>query len=121
MNVNALGRWIARIWGIGVFFLILAFVAGGREGMRPSANEAIALLLFPGGVLIGFAIAWWREGVGGLVSIACLALFYLWMFAYSGRFPTGPYFLVFAAPGFLHAFNALGQRLQKKLTAQPLL
>ena len=119
MTVNTIVRWIARILGIGVFLLVLAFTTGGRESMRPNLNEAIALLLFPGGVLIGFAIAWWKEGLGGLVSIVSLGLFYLWMFAYSSRFPGGPYFLLFAAPGFLHALNALSERIQKTITVQP--
>jgi hypothetical protein len=113
MRLNAVLRWTARVWGVATFLLILAFVVGGRESMRPTANEAVGLLLFPIGVVVGFGIAWWREGVGGLVTVGSLALFYLWMFARDGRRPTGPYFLLFSAPGFLHTANALLCRSQK--------
>src|SRR5947209_6704559 len=95
-------RWTARTWGILSFLLILAFFAGGAESMRPTFNEAVALLLFPVGVLVGFGIAWRWEAVGGLFSLTSLALFYLLLLAWSGRFPAGPYFLLFSAPGFLH-------------------
>lgn len=36
-----------------------------------------------------------------------LAAFYLWLFARDGRLVGGPYFLLFAAPGFLHIAVAL--------------
>jgi hypothetical protein len=107
MRLSAVLRWTARVWGIASFLFILAFVVGGAESMRPTAGEAFGLLLFPLGVVVGFAIAWWREGVGGLVSVGSLALFYLWMLGRDGRLPAGPYFLLLAAPGFLHTANAL--------------
>jgi hypothetical protein len=86
--------------------------------MRPTANEAVGLLLFPIGVVVGFGIAWWREGVGGLVTVGSLALFYLWMLGRDGRLPAGPYFLLFAAPGFLHTANALLCRSRKTGTKE---
>jgi hypothetical protein len=39
--------------------------------------------------------------LGGLVTVAAFIAFYLTNFLFSGRFPDGPYFLVFADPGFL--------------------
>ena len=81
--------------------------------MRPTASEAVGLLLFPIGVVLGFGIAWWHEGVGGLVTVGSLALFYLWMFARDGRLPAGPYFLLLAVPGFLHTANAFLDRSRK--------
>ncbi len=109
MQLSAVLRWTARVWGIVSFLLIAAFMVGGAESMRPTANEALGLLLFPFGVVVGFGIAWWREGIGGLVTIGSLALFGLWMFHRDGRFP-GPYFLLFAGPGFIHTANALLSR-----------
>jgi hypothetical protein len=107
MQFNTVLRWTARVWGIASFLLILAFVAGGAERVQPTANEAVGLLLFPVGVVVGFGIAWWREGVGGLVTAGSLALFYLWIFGRDGRLPPGTYFLLLSAPGFLHIANAL--------------
>jgi len=100
-------RWVARAWGVASTLLLLAFMFGGREHLRPTANQAIGLLCFPVGVIAGFAVAWRREGVGGLITLGSLALFYVWMLARDGRFPAGPYFLLLAAPGFLHATSAL--------------
>jgi hypothetical protein len=110
MQLNVVLRWTARVWSIASVLLILAFVVGGRESLRPTANEVVGLLLFPLGVVVGFGIAWWREGIGGLITVGSLALFYLWMFARDGRLPAGPYFLLFAAPGFLHIASALLER-----------
>lgn len=100
-------RWLAHAWGIATTLLVLAFIVGGQEPMRLTANEAVGFLCFPVGVIVGFAVAWRREWLGGLLTIGSLALFYLWMFARDGRLPTGPYFVLFAAPGFLHIASAL--------------
>jgi len=107
MKPEAVLRWAARAWGLASTLLILAFVFGGREHVRLTASEALGFLLFPVGVIAGFAVAWRREGVGGLITLGSLALFYAWMFARDGRFPAGPYFLLLAAPGFLHVAGAL--------------
>lgn len=100
-------RWGARAGGIASTFLLLAFAFGGREHLRFTASEAVAFLLFPVGVVVGFAIAWRRELAGGLVTVGSLALFHVYEFASSGRWWLGPYFLLFAAPGFLHVATAL--------------
>ena len=100
-------RWIARVWSVLTFGLICAFFFGGRESMRPTAMEAIGLLLFPGGILLGFALAWWREGIGGLVSIASLLLFYAWLYARDGHFRGVGFFPLVAAPAVLFVLSAL--------------
>jgi hypothetical protein len=107
MRLETVLRWVARAWGVASALLLLAFAFGGREHFRPTAGEAVALLLFPGGVVAGFLLAWRREVAGGLVTVGSLALFHLYEFAASGRWWLGPYFLLFAAPGFLHIAAAL--------------
>jgi hypothetical protein len=102
-------RWIARTWGIASALLLLLFAFGGHEHLRFTAGEALAFLLFPVGVIAGFVIAWWRELTGGLVSVGCFFLFCLWLLAWSGRWP-GIYFILFAAPGFLHIASFLLSR-----------
>jgi hypothetical protein len=103
-------RWIARVWGVASFLLLLTFMAGGREAVRPTATEAVALLFFPVGVVVGFAIAWWRDGLGGLLTVGSLAAFHVYVFALCGRWQLGPYFLLFAAPGFLHLADAVWRK-----------
>ena len=119
MKPETVLRWIARAWGIASTLLILAFVVGGREHVRLTANEAIGFLCFPVGVVAGFAVAWRRESVGGVLTLVSLALFYLWMLARSGRFPASPYFLLLAAPGFLHIASALLARRATGPAAAP--
>src|SRR5262245_2351260 len=99
-------RWIARTWGIASALLLLAFAFGGHEHLRFRAGEALAFLLFPVGVIVGFVIAWWRELTGGLVTVGCFLLFCLLLFTWSGRWP-GIYFILLAAPGFLHIASFL--------------
>jgi hypothetical protein len=105
MKLEMILRWIARVWGLASTLLLLAFAFGGREHLRFTLNEGIAFLFFPIGLILGLGVVWWREGLGGLISIVSLALFYLFMFAVAGKLPAGPYFLLFAAPGFLHFWN----------------
>jgi hypothetical protein len=107
MRLEAVLRWSARVWGIASALLLLAFAFGGREHLRLTAGETLGFLLFPVGVIAGFAVSWRRELAGGLVTVGSLALFYLLLFARDGRLPAGPYFLLFAAPGFLHVASAL--------------
>ena len=99
MKPEAVLRWTARAWGVASALLLLAFAFGDREHIRLTAGEAVGFLFFPVGVIAGFAIAWLRELVGGLVTVGSLALFYLWLFAQDGRLPAGPYFLAVCRPG----------------------
>jgi hypothetical protein len=100
-------RWIAHAWSLASAALLFAFAFGGREHVRFTAGEAASFLLFPGGVVAGFAIAWRSELVGGMITIGSLAMFYLLRLVTVGLPPPGPYFLLFAAPGFLHVVVAL--------------
>jgi|SRR5262245_12795030 len=111
MKATIVLRWTARIWSIASLVFIGAFVVGSvRDGEFPTERETVALAFFPVGVALGFVIAWWREALGGAITVASLASFYLWMLADRGRFPTGPYFILLAAPGFLFLVNAMLER-----------
>ena len=106
MALGTFLRWSARTLGIISALLLLAFVFGGSEHLDFTAHEAFAFLLFPVGVMLGFAVAWWRDMAGGLITVASLVVFYLYMGAL-GEWPRGPYFLLFAVPAFLHIASAL--------------
>jgi hypothetical protein len=96
-------RWAARIGSVASAALLAAFLFGESRTLTPTPTptEAIALALFPGGVVIGMAIGWWREGLGGAVTVMSLAAFHFWMTILDGHVLHGPYFALFAAPGFL--------------------
>ena len=51
------------------------------------------------GLSVGMILAWWREGLGGAITTACLVVFYAVHFATAGRLPAGWAWLLFAAPG----------------------
>ncbi len=102
-------RWIARIWGIASTLLLLAFAFGGREHLHLKFAEAIAFLFFPIGVIAGFIVAWRHELAGGLLTVGCFLVIVAWLFTSSGRSP-GIYFLLFAAPGFIHIASFLLSR-----------
>jgi hypothetical protein len=95
--------WVARILSIICILLILLFFIG--EGFNPqniAPQEWVGLLFFPLGVVAGMVIAWWREGLGGLITTLSLLAFYLiYGLLFSGRLAGGWAFVSFSAPGFL--------------------
>jgi hypothetical protein len=99
-------RWAARIGSVPTLWLLTLFLFGGLEPGLPTLKEAVAMAFFPFGVMAGMVWGWRNELVGGLISVISLAVFYVVMVTLGGRFPGGPYFLIFASPGF--AFLACG-------------
>jgi hypothetical protein len=94
---------IARVGSIAsITFLALIFF--GEGSFRPSEisrNEWIGLAFFPIGVVLGMIIAWWKEGVGSVLTVGSLIGFYV-VYGYLFRNHIGGWwFIVFASPGFL--------------------
>ena len=95
-------RWSARVLSILVVGIVLLFAFG--EGLNFShftARELVSFVFFPLGVCLGMVVAWRREGLGGGITVASLAAFYLADRLSSSGFPRGFAFAAFAAPGFL--------------------
>ena len=93
-------RWTARAWAIATISVVLVLAVG--EGVYPATlTEWIGLLLYPGGVCLGLILAWWREGLGGTITVGSLVAFYAFYTATSGTPPRGWAWLVLAFPGFL--------------------
>lgn len=92
-------RWVARLGSIASLGM-LAMFAFGEQG-RPSPSEWFGIALFPIGVSVGMLLGWWREWLGGLVTLLSLAAFYGWMFVFRNGIPIGPYFVMFSIPGLL--------------------
>jgi hypothetical protein len=111
-------KWAARVLSVLSVGVILLFFVG--EGFDPSGVTLrvwVALLLFPVMVVAGMLIAWRREGLGGVVSIAGLAAFYLYSAVLNGGTPRGLAFLILSAPGFLFLLYALARQLTHKHAA----
>ena len=93
-------RWIARAWAVATIGVVLLLTVG--EGLYPTRPaEWIGLLLYPGGICLGMTLAWWREGLGGGITVGSLVAFYILHTATAGSLPRGPWWLVLAVPGFL--------------------
>ena len=84
-------RWTGRATSLLSIAVLSMFLFGGNEAL-PSGWEWLSLGFFPGLVVFGFVVAWWKELTGGAISIAGLIAFYIW-FA-----PTGVYFALFTLP-----------------------
>lgn len=104
--------WAGRLGAAASLSLLGWFVVAHLiEGsLNPNVQEALGLLLFPGCVMLGLLLALWRPMLGGVLVITALAGFYLWNLVESGRFPTGPYFLLFSLPGLLLFLVGLQRR-----------
>ena len=96
-------RWSARLLSIASTAMLLLFLFG--EPFEPSkiaGREWLAMIFFPLGIVVGFAVAWWNEGLGGTITVASLLIFYLiFVFLFRDNLARGGWFLVFALPGFL--------------------
>ena len=97
MNLQSLIRWTARLLSLASTILLVQFAFSGGE-RPPSAIEWTAIAFFPIGVVVGFAVAWRKERLGGLISLASLGAFYVVMYVRSGTLAIGPYFALFALP-----------------------
>ena len=98
-------RWAARISSIlfiTVFFLM--FFGEGFEPDKVTPREWISLFFFPFGLIVGMILAWWKEGLGGAITIGSLiAILIVGDVSGSG----GWFMLICASPGFLFLLSWL--------------
>ena len=83
------------------------------EGLNLShftARELLLFLFFPLGVCVGMVVAWWREGLGGGITVGSLATFYLADRLLSSSFPRGFAFVALVVPGLLFLLYRLRTR-----------
>jgi hypothetical protein len=67
-------RWLAR--GIGAFFAVAYVYLGITTGPASPSLEEVAVVL---SLLLGVLIAWWREGLGGLILLLTSVVLFLIM------------------------------------------
>jgi hypothetical protein len=109
-------RWTARVWSAASVAMVLGFIVG--EGFNPSGlNEWLGVLCFPIGISIGMILAWWKEALGGSITVGSLLAFYVVHFVTAGTLPRGWAWLMFAAPGFLFLLSSLVTRRLKTAAA----
>ncbi|HEX7770853.1 MAG TPA: hypothetical protein VF435_00440 [Pyrinomonadaceae bacterium] len=106
---------LARVGSIVSITLLLVLFLG--EGFHPSeisTNEWVGLLFFPIGVVIGMAIAWWKEGAGSAITLGSLLGFYLVWGYFLRNHIGGWWFIVFASPGFVFLLHRLLRGIEKR-------
>ena len=97
-------RLTARAWAVATIGVVLLLSVG--EGLYPAGPaEWIGLALYPGGICVGMILAWWKEGLGGSITVGSLLAFYLLHTATAGSLPKGWGWLVLAVPGFLFLWS----------------
>jgi hypothetical protein len=97
--------WTARLWGTLIFvfvsFFLFAGIFGNEQGGGGIRNtqELFSFIFFPCMNIIGLALAWKWEGLGGLIAtISMMGMFFM-------RFDliTDPYFIFgITPPGILY-------------------
>jgi hypothetical protein len=108
-------RWTARVLSILAVGVVLLFAFGEELNLaRFSSRDLLLFVFFPVGVCLGMVLAWRWEGLGGGMTVASLAAFYLVHRLLSAGSPRGLAFLVFAVPGFLFLVCWLWTRLAAK-------
>lgn len=108
-------RWIARVASVASLGALAWLIVG--EGFNPlhlPGKELVLCLLFPFGVALGLALGWRWEGVGGVLSLGCLAGFYGLHFATEGRFPKGWAFAAMTSPALLFLLSWAARKSKKR-------
>jgi hypothetical protein len=102
-------RWTARITAALAAGLILIIFIG--EGLSDGIDQFLHLAKRETLMMVAFIIFWlglivgWKwELAGGIMSIGGLVAFYLIDYLFSGTLPGGPFFLIFAVPGFIFLY-----------------
>ena len=99
-------RWIARIWAaLMLAFMLFMFIAHiVEDGIGPEFSLTLRESLMMVSMitsLVGLALAWKWERLGGILTLGGMAAFYIFDFAFSGSFPRTPTFFIVAFPGVL--------------------
>jgi len=92
-------RWTARILSIlFIIIFLLMFLGEGFEPDKVTPREWVSLFFFPFGLIVGMILAWWKEGLGGAITVGSL-IAELFVGDVSGS--GGGNMLLCASPGFL--------------------
>jgi len=104
-------EFLARVSSvISITLLLLLFQAEALHPSQVAPREWFGLVFFPIGVIVGLAIAWWKEGLGVSITLGSLLAFYF-VYGYLLQYHLGGWaFVMFASPAFLFFFHwALGR------------
>lgn len=80
-------RWLARLWSIGpVVFLMGEFFYPHVDSSIPVPWTDWLLVALLAASALALVLAWWRERLGGGISVSALGVFLLAYWAFNGEF-----------------------------------
>ena len=113
-------RWVARIWSLAPVIIALVVIVFSRaeEGVTVPWTDWAALSLLAVSV-IGLALAWRWQRLGGWISLGALVLFLIvFLITVERSFPTFVIFLVgIGVPAVLFLISAYGDNNRQQPTA----
>jgi len=101
-------HWAECIAGTALIVLFAVFAIG--LGLPPLGGMNASFLAIAV-MLIGFALTWWHDLAGAIVSLVGIGAFYALEFAASGHAPSGWLFPLCFVPGVLGVVSWLSRRL----------
>jgi hypothetical protein len=104
-------HWAGCIAGATLIVLFAAFAVG--LGLPPLGNMNASFIAIAV-MLIGFALTWWRDLAGAVVSLVGISAFYALEFAANGHAPGGWLFPLCFVPGVLGLLSWLSRRLASR-------
>jgi hypothetical protein len=109
-------EWLIRILSaISILILLIFVVAEGFNPFNLTSNEAVLTVFFPGGVILGLIVGFWKNRLGGYITILSFFGFYLLEILIMGILPHGAYIALFIFPGFLNLFYAIIQDRKRNI------
>jgi hypothetical protein len=108
-------HWSARVASLLLFWLVIVIVVGhgGLPNIMDQPTPVQLEFAAMGLMLLGLAIGWVRDGLGGLLVLLGLAVFNAVELAVNSRLALGA-FPLFAVPGVLFLLSA-GLRRRKDI------
>ncbi len=93
--------------GIVILAILALLIGEGFVFWKFSKEELVASLFFPFGFIAGLIIGFFKQRVGGYISVFAMFGFYLLNFLGSGEFPQGAFFMLITIPGILLLLYAI--------------
>ncbi len=116
-------RWFTRILGALLVLFVLLSAVWGLLGPPPEVASKISdrdmpLMIGMIMMLVGIIIAWFREGIGGLLVVGGFIIFVAAELIVDKNFDAW-FLLVFLAVGLLHLFCWWQSKNLKKFSSSP--
>ncbi|MBN1332705.1 MAG: hypothetical protein JW971_02990 [Synergistales bacterium] len=108
LSFGELIRLTARVLSVASISILLMILLNKGNYPRSASLEDLGLFLcFPVGICLGMIFSWKMEGLGGIITVVSLALFYSLHSHLWGTYPEGELYILFSSPGFLFILSAL--------------